>query len=286
MIASNPRDRGHMITKKMLLIIALSLTITFYACEEEKMNTNTNTKTTIDDVKPANWENLAQKKIFFGHQSVGNNIISGMKDLMQKNPNIKLRILETENPSDFASGIFAHHGIGQNGAPESKIKDFVRIMDQGIGGKADIAFFKFCYIDFNTHTNVQQLFNNYKNTMSILKEKYPQTVFMHCTVPLVIKTKTSPISMIKKILGRDDRMQNIARNDFNELMRKEYGEKAHIFDIAEIESTYPDGSRETFVKNGNTYYALVLAYTDDGGHLNELGRKKVAEKLLMLLINL
>lgn len=276
-----------MITKKMLLIIALSLSITtIYACEEEKMNIDTNARTAIDDVKPSSWEKLAQKKIFFGHQSVGNNIISGMEDLMQKNSSIKLRIMETENPSDFSSGIFAHHGVGQNVDPESKIKDFVRIMNQGIGGKADIAFFKFCYIDFNAQTNVQQLFNDYKNSMNTLKGKYPQTVFMHCTVPLVIQTKTTPKSMIKKILGRDDSMQNIARNDFNELIRKEYGGKAHIFDIAEIESTYPDGSRETFAKNGKTYYALVPAYTDDGGHLNELGRKIAAEKLLMLLINL
>ncbi len=276
-----------MITKKMLLIIALSLSITtIYACEEEKMNIDFNVRTATDDVMPASWEKLAQKKVFFGHQSVGNNIISGIKDLMPKNTSIKLRILETENPSDFSSGIFAHHGVGQNVDPESKIKDFVRIMDQGIGGKADIAFFKFCYIDFNAHTNIQQLFNDYKNSMSILKEKYPQTVFMHCTVPLVIQTKTTPKSMIKKILGRDDSVQNIARNDFNELIRKEYGGKAHIFDIAEIESTYPDGSRESFVKNGKTYYALVPAYTDDGGHLNESGSKIVADKLLMLLINL
>ena len=43
---------------------------------------------------------------------------------------------------------------------------------------------------------------------------------------------------------------------------------------------------ETFTKDGENYYSLVPDYTDDGGHLNEKGRKIVAEQLLILLANL
>lgn len=59
-----------------------------------------------------------------------------------------------------------------------------------------------------------------------------------------------------------------------------------IFDLAKIESTYSDGSRETFTAQGQTYYSLIPDYTDDGGHLNEAGRKKVSEQLLLFLSNL
>ena len=70
---------------------------------------------------------------------------------------------------------------------------------------------------------------------------------------------------------------NINRNQFNEILRKEYEGKAPIFDLAKIESTYPDGK---------TSYSMVPDYTYDGGHLNETGRKKAAEQLLVLLANI
>ncbi len=59
-----------------------------------------------------------------------------------------------------------------------------------------------------------------------------------------------------------------------------------FFDIAKIESTFPDGTRSTFTKDGKTYYSMVPEYTHDGGHLNEMGRKKVAKQFLLLLANL
>jgi lysophospholipase L1-like esterase len=41
-------------------------------------------------------------------------------------------------------------------------------------------------------------------------------------------------------------------------------------------STHPDGRRESFRMNGTAWYSLVPAYTDDGGHLNAVGRVHVA----------
>lgn len=272
--------------KNIILITVMSLSLTLYACEGEKVIISISNEKAIGNVNLELLENLARKKIFFGHQSVGNNIISGIEDLMIINPNINLRIVEADNPRDFSSGIFAHHSVGQNVDPESKIKDFVRMMHKGIGDKADIAFFKFCYIDFNSSTNVHAVFNDYKDAMENLKGKYQNTRFIHCTVPLVSKVKITPISLLKRLLGRDGNKNNVARNEFNDLMRKEYQGKEPVFDLAAVESTYSDGSRETFDKDGNTYYALIPSYTDDGGHLNELGRKLAAEKLLMLLISL
>ena len=80
--------------------------------------------------------------------------------------------------------------------------------------------------------------------------------------------------------GYDD---NIKRNQFNELLRKEYDGKAPIFDLARTESTLPDGKRSSFSKDGKNYYFMVPDYTHDGGHLNELGRKRAAEQLLVVL---
>ena len=249
------------------------------------MNTNTKPAVSIDTIPIATWEILAKKKIFFGHQSVGNNIIDGVEDLMKTHTGIKLHILRTEDPSGFSSGGFAHYSIGQNEKPETKIQDFERIMDQGIGSQADIAFFKFCYVDITAKTDIQKLFNEYKHTMDVIKNKYPKTTFLHCTVPLMTNPKSSIKSLIKKLLGRVSGIHNnVARNEFNELLRNEYSGKAMIIDIAEMESTYLDGTKESLMQDNKTYYSLIPDYTDDGGHLNELGRKQVAEEFLKLLV--
>jgi hypothetical protein len=70
------------------------------------------------------------------------------------------------------------------------------------------------------------------------------------------------------------------------MLRKEYTGKEPIFDLAALESTNPDGTRLSFTQNGKTAYALVPTYTTDGGHLNEQGRKLVAEQLLIFLASL
>ena len=248
----------------------------------------------IKDIPAAKWKKLSQKKIYFGHQSVGFNIIDGIKDLMKENPQIKLNLVETADQSDFELGLFAHSKVGKNVDPKSKIDEFAKFINKGIGQKADAAALKFCYVDVRKGTEVRNVFSNYKNSMSRLMKDYPDTKFVHLTVPLTSKPTglqglvRGVKNTIKKIIGRPvfDYHDNIKRSLINEMLIQEYYGKAPIFDLAKIESTFPDGTRCTFNKDGKTYYSMVPEYTDDGGHLNKTGRKKVAEQLLIFFANL
>jgi len=276
-----------MFVKSKSLIIIFFISIFFISCDGGKMAEQKVQYDFLNDVSASSWEKLSKKKIYFGHQSVGFNIIEGLKDLMKENPQIKLNIVETNNLDNFNKGIFAHSRVGKNVDPKSKIEEFAKFTEQGIGENADIAFFKFCYVDVRSETDSQKVFDDYRQSMSNLTKKYPKTTFIHITVPLRI-VQTGPKAWIKKIIGRpaggyDD---NIKRSEFNELLIKEYDGKETIYDLAKIESTRPDGTRETFSKDGKTYYAIVPDYTYDGGHLNETGRKKAAEQLLILLTSL
>jgi len=273
-----------MFVKSKTLIVIFFISIFFISCDGGKVVEQKVQYNFLNDVPASSWEKLSKKKIFFGHQSVGFNIIEGLKDLMKENPHIKLNIVETNNPDAFNKGIFAHSRVGKNVDPKSKIDEFAKFTEQGIGENADIAFFKFCYVDVKSETDSQKVFDDYKKSMTLLNKQYPKTQFIHVTVPLKQK-QTSPKAWIKKIIGRpiggyDD---NIKRTEFNELLINEYDGKEPIYDLAKIESTRPDGKRETFSSDGKTYYALVPGYTYDGGHLNETGRKKAAEQLLILL---
>ena len=260
--------------------------ILLVSCEGNNMKELAEIPLNISDISSQKWNELANKKIYFGHQSVGFNIVSGITKIMQQVLAIKLNIEETKNPRDFNETIFAHSRVGMNKKPLSKIDDFKRIIESGIGDKVDIACFKFCYIDITAETNVEQVFTAYKSTMDSLAQKYENATFVHITVPLRT-VQTGLKAWIKKILGKPigGYADNISRNQFNKLLKNEYTGKSLIFDLAAIESTYPDGGRETFEKDGKQYYALVPNYSKDGGHLNETGRWRVAEQLLIFLAN-
>jgi hypothetical protein len=237
----------------------------------------------VRNIPDSQWQKLAGKKIFFGHQSVGYNIVDGLVQIERQVPQIKLNIVEIKRASDLNGAAFAHSSIGENEDPHSKMQAFTDYVENGIGDKSDIAFFKFCYVDINAYSDIDKIFAEYKKTMGQLKKKYPRMIFIHATVPLT-ESKTTVRSLIKTVLGKED--HNIKRNRYNDILRKEYMGKEPLFDIAQAESTRPDGARSTFTNNGTTYYSLVTEYTDDGGHLNELGQQAVAQKLLILLAEL
>jgi hypothetical protein len=269
-----------------ILILVLTLTI-FSSCKGEKIVEKSTPFPRIKDVPASTWEKLSQKKIYFGHQSVGYNIIDGIKDVMKENPQIKLNIVETSNPADLNSGIFAHSTIGKNMDPKSKVDEFVTFMENGIGNKTDIVALKYCYVDVMKDSDVEKIFTDYVASISQLKMKYPGLIVIHYTVPLT-SIQTGLKAWIKKIMGRaiDSIDDNIKRNEYNGMLLKRYEGKEPVFDLALIESTLPDGTRMSLIKDEKIYYSLVPAYTNDGGHLNERSRKIVAEQFLIFLSKL
>lgn len=236
----------------------------------------------------SSWEKLATKKIYFGHQSVGYNIIDGINDLMKEYPQIRINIIETTEPGKFNMGIFAHSTVGRNVDPKSKIDSFSENLKQGVGDKADIAFFKFCYVDIVAKTDTQDIFNAYKEAVTTLNKNYPELKIIHFTVPpteseITWKTK------LKLLIGKGEIWElgdNIKRNEYNEMLIAEYSKTGLLFDLAIFESTYPNGKRCSFSKNDKKYFTLVPEYSDDGGHLNNKGKHIIAEQFLIFLVNI
>ena len=272
---------------KSLLIISILLAL-LIGCNGGEMSEKTTQLPTIKDIPASAWKKLSEKKIFFGHQSVGFNIIDGIKDFMDENQHIKLNIVETNKPTDFKAPLFGHSRVGKNRKPHSKIEAFAEHIERGIGNKADFAFFKFCYVDFPPKKGCNEVFKEYKKTLAQLKASYPKTTFIHVTVPLIAQQDGFFKAWVKRILGKSPRTysDNIRRHELNMMMREEYAGKEALFDLARIESTLPDGRMIFFEKGEERMFVLNLEYTDDGAHLNEYGRRIVAEQLLIYLANL
>jgi hypothetical protein len=266
-----------------LLWLIFFLVMPSIACEQGNRFHGMVSLAPIKKIPESVWRKLDSKKIYFGHQSGGKSIIEGLEYIKRDNPQIKLKIVTLSNASELSRPMFAHSDLGEDGDPHSKMKAFSDYLENGIGNSADIAFFKFCYVDINGSSDIEKLFTEYRTTMENLKKKYPRTRFIHVTVPLAA-SQTALKAFVKRVLGKKD--NNINRNRFNELLRQEYDGKEPLFDIAKAESTYPDGSRSSYVKGVGTYYSLATDYADEGGHLNEQGRRAVAQDLLILLAQL
>jgi len=238
----------------------------------------------LSDVPEIVWQKISRKKIYFGHQSVGYNILNGVRQVLKQNPQIPLTIEETYDPDNFKAGTIAQSQLGYNGDPKSKLDMFAYFAKAAGAGRANIMFFKFCYEDFTKKTDVKVLFNDYKKKYAQLERRYPETTFIHLTVPLTT-IQTGIKAEIKKFLGRPlgGVAENIKRCEFNDMLRTSYMGKKPLVDIAAIESTFPDGQRASFEANGKTYYYLVPEYTRDGGHLNTMAAKLVAEQLLLTI---
>lgn len=272
------------ITRVFVLFLISSTFI--LGCNGDRMDGKKPAYHSVREVSASTWKSLSGKRIYFGHQSVGANILEGMRDVMEENPQIELNLVEMTDPSVFNTPAFAHSKVGKNTDPKSKCRAFSDLLNRGIGSKIDIALLKFCYIDVTTSTDVDEVFQEYRNTVASLRQKFPHVVFIHLTVPLTT-IETGIKASIKRIIGMklNGYDENIRREELNTKLRAEYGKKEPLLDIAQLESTYPDGTRLTFTAAGRTYSSMVPEYTDDGGHLNQKGRRIVAEQLLVLLAN-
>ena len=199
---------------------------------------------------------FSERRIFFGHMSVGKNILSGLRE-----------VGATSVPDLPDGGVLVHALIGENRHPVGKLENFEALVRGGLGDQVDMAALKFCYVDVSWYTDVEDLFGTYRETMDRLEADFPDVRFVHMTVPLT----TGPHGIkdrLKVVLGRDD---NAARERYNDLVRAAYGPD-QLFDIAAIEAQGPDGATGE--------HALFGGYSSDGAHLNAAGASLVAAELV------
>lgn len=238
----------------------------------------------LDRVPNRDWSALARKRLYFGHHSVGCNIIEGITELQTLRPNITLPIQESADASTLGAPGLTHSGVGTNRDPDSKIRGFEDLLSTGAGQRLDIAFFKFCYVDIGADTDVNGLFDRYTQSLDRLRRRFPNITFAHVTAPLTV-----PLSglkwTIKRILGEPawGYRQNGNREKYNDLLRSRFGPSGLVFDLARLESTRPDGVVESYRWRGQANPSLARCYTADEGHLAEFGRRIVAREMLVWL---
>jgi hypothetical protein len=223
---------------------------------------------------PLKLDRLARLRVMFGHQSVGGNILEGIRDILPTQTG-GWPMLHIADAGGLSGGFLAHGRVGRNGDPRSKTYEFCEAVAGPLGAQIDVALHKYCYADIDAGTDVDGLFAGYRDAMSALRAERPTVTLVHVTVPLV-RVRTGPRAWVQVAIGRKSPRiaDNQRREAFNDLLRREYATREPLFDLAALES------------RGNGARSLRADFTDDGGHLNGAGRRHVAGTLLTLLAEL
>ncbi len=229
------------------------------------------------------WQILEQKQVVFGHQSVGENILSGIERLAAKD-DVKIDI-RRQRTASTEKGI-THFAIGRNGDPISKIHDFADAIEAGAGQGADVALMKLCYADFTADTDAKQVANDYISSLNSLAQRHPDISFVAVTVPLAA-VETGPKAWAKRLIGKQPNgyVDNLRRAEFNTQLREKYLAAGRLFDLAGAEAEAA-GKYCMAQVQGQAVETLCPELTDDGGHLNEHGQDLVATHFLSFVSSL
>ena len=237
----------------------------------------------VSAITPDDLAVVARTKVFFGHQSIGMNVLGGVAGVYAGHDISSPAIGQDASQAGQEGGFIRHAFIGENGEPLLKIRDFDAKMRSGVGDEVDVAMMKLCYADIADDTDVGALFAAYRKTLANLERDFPGITFVHVTVPLM--TEQGLLSMLKsRLTGATGNgpAANAARERLNALFRQEYAGR-HCFDLAAIESTAPDGSRAVGTYQGQHYFRLYDGYASDSGHLNDAGARVAASAWLKTL---
>ncbi len=268
------------------------LSLLLMACSSGRANSAPVEMHRLDASVAEDLNRVRQARILFSHHSVGWNLLTGVQGIDTEVGGGKLNVIELADDQVgqvgrrdklVAGPALFHVSGGDNGAPNTKIDFFVALLNGLRDPKPQLAFMKLCFVDFNSSTNVDELFAYYQNAIATLKREHPEITFAHVTAPLTTRPNDLK-SRIKRLIGRQvpQDLANAKRGQFNDRLLKAFA-NTPIFDLARAESTRPDGSRELFGLDGQEHASMVPAYTDDGGHLNGLGQRIIGQQMLHFL---
>ena len=229
------------------------------------------------------WASLSRRTFYFGHQSVGVDIVEGVREICARRPEIPLRVVS--GSSAASPGTLNEFRIGRNEDPDSKNSAMLEATD-GALGPGPVVMFKYCYVDVDVKTDPAKLFEGYRQTISRIRSRHPDCTLVHLTVPLMAEPTLLRYVMNKVRGMATSREENAVRGEYNRLLRAAYAGNEPVFDLAALESTRADGTLEHGVIEGESVPALAPEWSADGGHLNAAGRWRVAEQFLATLASL
>lgn len=211
----------------------------------------------FDRLTPAELTRLRSANVLWGHQSVGRDLIGGANAL-------GFPFTTVSAAADYGRVHLGEALIAENRDPERKIRSFNELfVGRTIGSAVQVAAFKFCWIDFNSDTDLDALLTHYTQAVEQAQQRYPTVRFFHVTPPIT----------------SDEPRENRIRVEFGRRLRERFAARAVVLDLSEIQSTRDDGSR--CVRDRAP--VLCDTYRSDEGHFNPDGARRAAKAFLFAI---
>jgi hypothetical protein len=268
------------------IVAAVLLVVASGACAAEGPMVETVELANLADVTASEWQRLAARRVFFGHQSVGRQIMDGVTAAVSELPESGLRVVEIGGGDVGAGPGFYHGFVGRNVYPADKTDAFAKVVSSSFTEPGSVAMLKFCYVDVHGPIDADSIFADYQRKIADLRERAPHVTIVHFTMPL--HTSESRFEYWKNVVLRrgGERAANAKRNRYNVLLKAAYAGKEPVFDVAGLESRRSDGSRAFFTNGDDVVYEMADEHTYDGGHLHDKAQRYIADQLLIFLAKL
>ena len=220
-----------------------------------------------------------QRRVFFGHQSVGAQVITGINEWADNLGQPDMPVVDVDvSAIPGTGGVMAHAYVGTNGDGRTKTRgtagaapSFDYRIRNGLASQIDTAVLKFCYADVRSTSpyTPAELFTEYAATMDALVADFPAIAFIFATETIVMEVD-------------EDGDDNDLRYAYNQAVRAAYASGGRLWDIALAESTAADGTR---VIDGSGVEHLWPTYASaDQEHIGTTAGRMAASKPLLLLL--
>ncbi len=230
-------------------------------------------------LRTSRWSAIADRTVYFGHQSVGTSLSRGVEALATDFA-IPLRVVQTHEPESVTGPAFVHFLAGRHRDYASKNAAMLRLLESETRARNPVVLLKYCYGDIDHPRECTPLFEAYRDTVEAIQFEHPDVTLVHATIPLTT-VDTGFKARTKRFLGLTGRRDAaIARHRYNELVRAEFGLSEPIFDLAKVQARQLDGTIAGFKAGGSVIETLAPEHTADGTNLNPQCSKAAAETLL------
>jgi hypothetical protein len=259
-----------------VLVLALAL-----GCEREATAPAAVPSPAPDPQLAADLELVRAARVLFAHAAEDAGLLAGVARLPE--PSLRVVALGAGAGEPLPAASLSHVAFGPDGEPAAKIAAFEERLDAEPQPGADVALLELSCGDLNPETDTKALFTHYREAIERLKRAHPRTVFVHVTAPLGVRD-TGAVDLLKRLMRfSDGRAQaNVRRDEYNGRLRAAFRGQP-IFDLAALESLWPDGRAERFTRGDMSHPSLVPAYSEDGCRLTSLGQDRAARALIHAL---
>lgn len=226
---------------------------------------------------------FAQSRIFFGHQSVGSNILDGITGLYAAAETSGPLVVESADATGSGPSL-VHTHVGTNADPYSKIDDFAAMTDGLDADWSGFLVLKLCFADVHAATDIDAVLSRYNDHLSETARRLPRATIMPTTVPITVDRGWK--GKLNTLRRRDVHFRpadNVARHRYNESIRLRYRSTGRLFDIAQAQAGEFGGAARLRRSAGLPYAVLRADFAFDAGHLNTLGARAVASEFIRVI---